>query len=253
MRSLPMRRLCLALVFVVVTSSGFAQKPGEVESAILKLTNAHREKKKVPAFVLDEKLSAIAQAHARGMAKANKYGDNDNNGHIWMGKNPLERIRAAKYSFLRLAENVGYNVSKTPAETMVKTWITSKDHEENMANKEFTNIGIGAAKSEQGRWFFVVLFSATRESSVTIKVMLDNQTGQLIRFRIGTTKYEIPAKEKSTLTHAQLGGRARMSITWPAEKDGDKEKVEEFDLTNGATYLLKKKKDGGFTFEKKDS
>ena len=45
-------------------------------------------------------------------------------------------------------------------------------------------------------------------------------------------------------------GLAVFALVWPAQKKGDKEKVEEFEVLAGTTYALKRKKEGGFAFEK---
>src|SRR5262245_3940014 len=97
----------LALLFVVPLA--FAQQPAEAEKDILDLGNTYRVKKDASKLALDDTLNAIAQAHARALAKLDKYGDDDKNGHILDGKAPIDRIKAGGYKYARFAENVGYN------------------------------------------------------------------------------------------------------------------------------------------------
>src|SRR3954464_2306040 len=97
-----------AVALLLLAGPAFAQEAEEVEKKILDEINDYRAKKGAPKLVVDEKLQAVAQAHARGMAKADKYGDDGKNGHVWDGKNPAERLKAAGYKHLGMAENVGW-------------------------------------------------------------------------------------------------------------------------------------------------
>src|SRR5262249_14097684 len=150
-------------------------------------------KKEVAKLEVEDKLNATAQAHARGMAKADKYGDDDKNGHFWQGKGPAERIKAAGYKFTNIAENVGWNRNKQPAETMMKAWLDSELHRKNLLNKELTQTGIGAAKGKSGKWYIVQLFGTPAGAVTRVTLTIENQTKQAIAFRIGTKKYELKA------------------------------------------------------------
>src|SRR5688500_18760942 len=101
-----MSRLALAALTVTFAAAvASAQKAEEVEKQVLKEVNAYREKKKVARLATDDKLQAIAQAHARALAKVDKFGDNDENGHVLDGKGPAERFKEAGYQHQGMAEN----------------------------------------------------------------------------------------------------------------------------------------------------
>lgn len=155
-----MSRLSLIALGLSLAAVASAQQPDAVEKQILTDVNAYREKNDLPKLSLDKKLEAIAQAHARGMAKLDKYGDDDKNGHFFDGKGPKERVEDAKYDFRLLGENVGWNVGeKDPADAIFRMWLKSEPHEKNIAHKGFTHLGLGAAKSKSGKWYFVQLFA----------------------------------------------------------------------------------------------
>src|SRR5262249_39539539 len=95
-----------AVALLLAAAPAFARTSEEVEKKILDEVNAYRVKKGSPKLVVDDKLVAIAQAHAQGMAKADKLGDDGKNGHVWDGKNTTERLEAAGYKSALATENV---------------------------------------------------------------------------------------------------------------------------------------------------
>jgi len=235
-----------ALALLLAATPALAQKPDAVEKQILDLVNAYRVKNEAGKVELEDKLSATAQAHARAMAKADKYGDDDKNGHIWDGKNPADRAKDAGYKFSALGENVGWNSNqKDPADVIVKAWIKSTHHEKNMVNKDFTQTGIGAAKGKSGKWYFVQLFGKPAGKVTRLTATITNQTKQTIAFRIGGKKYQLKAGEMAEVHHTVAGDKIQIAVTWP---DSDKEEVA--DLADKASYALTYK-DKKYSFAKK--
>lgn len=55
----------------------------------------------------------------------------------------------------RVSENVAYGYST--AETLVKAWIASDGHRENIEG-DFTNFDISAEQNENGRWYYTNIF-----------------------------------------------------------------------------------------------
>lgn len=134
-------------------------KVNSLEQKIIQSVNALRSENKLPSLKSSVQLMAVAQSHARNMARQDKYGDTDRNGHILDGKHFEDRIKVSGYPFLRVAENVGYELGKSdPADAMVVDWKDSPGHRRNMLTPEFTEIGVGAAQGSSGRWYFVQVF-----------------------------------------------------------------------------------------------
>ena len=130
-----------------------------VEQKIIQATNAFRDENHLPPLKPTVQLIIVAQNHARNMARQDKFGDSDKNGHILDGKHFEDRIKVSGYSFARVAENVGYQLKKPdPAAAMMEGWKVSPGHRRNMLLPEITEIGVGAVKGQSGRWYFVQVF-----------------------------------------------------------------------------------------------
>jgi len=223
-----------------------AQKPADVEKAILTAANAYRAKNGAGKLARDATLDAIAQKHAQALARVDKFGDNDRNGHILDGKDFTDRAKAGGYKPAYLAENVGWNKGfKDPAAKIMKDWIGSPPHRKNLVEKMANQTGIGAARGKSGRWYFVHLFGLPLTEQTMIKAALENRTKQTIKFTIGTKKYELKAGEKAVFTHSQPSGKVQISITWPNAK-----KAETSDLDDKIRYAFEETKKGGFEFKK---
>jgi uncharacterized protein YkwD len=130
-----------------------------MEQKIVEGTNAFRAQNGLGLLKPKVQLIVVAQNHARNMARQDKFGDSDQNGHILDGHNFEYRIEASGYSFERAAENVGYQrVHGDPAAAMMEDWKRSPGHRRNMLTPNITEIGVGAAQGKSGRWYFVQVF-----------------------------------------------------------------------------------------------
>lgn len=135
-----------------ITVNGFEQK-------VIVATNAFREENKLAALKPTVQLIVIAQNHARNMARQDKFGDSDKNGHILDGKSFEDRIQVSGYQFARVAENVGYELNRTdPVASVMQAWKNSPGHRKNMLIPDVTQIGVGAQQGRSGRWYFVQVF-----------------------------------------------------------------------------------------------
>ena len=156
------------IVFALVLACSFAaiaqDKPKETTpEAVVRLTNEWRSANKVAPLAVNDKLTRAAQGHADNMARQDKYGDEGKGGHILDGKNPKDRIEEAGYKFSTFGENVHCIVrSADPAKQAVEGWKKSEGHNKNMLSEKFTQLGVGAARSNSGKWYFVQVFGSPR-------------------------------------------------------------------------------------------
>ena len=105
---------------------------------LIQLTNEYREKNGLPQLKVNNRLSAAAQTYAERMAKEGFFD------HVAPdGRTIADRINASGYSYLVCGENIaeGYN---SPEEVM-KAWIESPSHRENLLFPKFQEIGVGYA------------------------------------------------------------------------------------------------------------
>jgi uncharacterized protein YkwD len=143
-----------------------------LEQKIIEATNAFRSQNGLTVLKPKVQLIVVAQNHARNMARQDKFGDSDRNGHILDGHNFEYRIEASGYSFERVAENVGFQrVHGDSALAMMEDWKHSPGHRRNMLTADITEIGVGAAQGKSGRWYFVQVFG--RPPSPPKQTMLD--------------------------------------------------------------------------------
>ena len=127
----------------------------EEEKALVDLVNKEREKEKLPPLKSDARLRKAARGHSENMAKQGKLE------HVLDGKTPGNRVDAVSYDFVRLGENIAYNDSGTPEE-VVKGWMDSKAHRDNILKKEFKETGLAVATDAKGVKYITQVFAAPR-------------------------------------------------------------------------------------------
>src|SRR5438128_2635743 len=93
-----------------------AKPPCDAE-LILKLTNAERAKKDLPALKANPLLQKAARKHSENMARQGKLA------HELDDEGPADRVRAAGYEFSRLAENVAMGPD---AKGALRLWMKSE-------------------------------------------------------------------------------------------------------------------------------
>jgi uncharacterized protein YkwD len=160
---------CIGLLSVALalTVRGGAEEPEKKEpakhevtadeKAILDLTNQERTKAGLPALKLSLVLSKIARGHSANMAKQGKME------HVLDGKTPGQRTKEGGYRFDVVAENIAWGEKGFTLAQVMKTWMDSKVHRENILQKEFTEIGIGIGIDAKGKSYYTQLFATPQE------------------------------------------------------------------------------------------
>jgi len=103
---------------------------------VVELVNAERKKVGCPALTIDPQLTAAAQAHSANMESRHFFSHVDPD-----GKQPWDRMLKAGYRYRIAAENIGAGFS-TP-EAMVRGWMNSPGHRENILNCKLEDTGVG--------------------------------------------------------------------------------------------------------------
>jgi uncharacterized protein YkwD len=111
-----------------------------------------------PALKLSQTLAGVALAHATDMAEHDYFEHVD-----LSGQSPADRVRAVGYREKLVGENIAYG-PETLAE-VVKGWLDSPGHCENMMDPRFAEMGIGYAAGEGDRrgLYWVQLLAAPRD------------------------------------------------------------------------------------------
>jgi uncharacterized protein YkwD len=124
------------------------------EKKILELTNAERKKIDLPPLQPNLLLFKAARGHSENMAKKEKME------HELDGKTAADRIKDTGYLPRAGGENIGMGSPQIPVSEIFGAWMKSQYHRENILRKEFTQIGIGAAKAKNGDIYYTQVFGA---------------------------------------------------------------------------------------------
>ena len=145
----------LALLQAGETGKDFKQTA--IEQKVFESTNQERKKKDLAPLKLSAALSKVARAHSANMAKQEKLD------HVLDDKNPLDRMRDAGYKFMKGAENIAYGDEEITLATIMKAWMESKAHADNILSPDYTEIGIGIAKDKSGTLYYTQVFAKPRK------------------------------------------------------------------------------------------
>jgi len=145
---LPLFALAGLAILVNVVWSGLSGQAGRVlgvsttltQQELLTITNQDRVAEKVGSLTLDGQLTTAAQAKADDMA-ANNYWS-----HVSpSGVTPWKFIDEAGYKYRAAGENLAYGFASSS--DVVKGWLNSREHRENLLNGSYQNVGFGVAEA----------------------------------------------------------------------------------------------------------
>ena len=110
-----------------------------------------------PPVHLSAQLSDVALGHATDMARHNYFEHEDLSGH-----SPAERVRASGYQEKLVGENIAYGPKS--ADEVVRGWLDSPGHCENIMDVRFSEVGIAyaAGSGSKSGLYWVQVFAAPR-------------------------------------------------------------------------------------------
>ncbi|MEU4288195.1 CAP domain-containing protein [Kribbella sp. NPDC026596] len=109
---------------------------GTAEAQVLALTNQERAKAGCGALRTNSALTNAAEAHAADMVDKHYFAHDSQD-----GRSPFDRMKAAGFKGGAMAENIAVGYSSAAA--VVKGWMNSPGHRQNILNCSYTMIGIG--------------------------------------------------------------------------------------------------------------
>jgi uncharacterized protein YkwD len=125
------------------------------EKQLLELINAERKKHDLAPLRPSPALFRVARAHSANMAKQGKMA------HVLDDKTPYDRIKAVGYKYRFAGENIGRGDVSLPE--MVKAWMDSKVHRDNILHKEFTETGLGVASDAKKLVYYTQVFAKPQQ------------------------------------------------------------------------------------------
>ncbi|KAG7389378.1 hypothetical protein PHYPSEUDO_010506 [Phytophthora pseudosyringae] len=122
-----------------------AYPPNGFQTEMLNAVNRERAAKGLSQLCMNSKLQNAAQGHSNDMAQ------NDYMSHTGSdGSKMSQRIKAAGYDRTAAGENVA--AGHTSVEEVMKAWMASPHHRDNILRKKFTMFGCGYAYSESSTY-----------------------------------------------------------------------------------------------------
>jgi uncharacterized protein YkwD/precorrin-6B methylase 2 len=157
--------------FVRFEKGGKSDDTDKVRAALHKAINDLRGEAKVEPLARNAMLDVVAQKHADNMAKQDKYGDDNKNGHVLDGKTFKDRLDDAGYPYASANENVSWvqvpSSKKAVVDTVVpailKSWKNTPDSYKAILSTDFTETGIGVAQSKSGKWYVCQVFGTPKK------------------------------------------------------------------------------------------
>jgi uncharacterized protein YkwD len=132
----------------------------KTERRLLELVNKERTKADLPALQPHPLLFKAARAHSANMAKQRKME------HVLDGKRPAQRVEEVGYDWGKVAENlITADQTDVPLERIVKSWMESKLHRENILLKDVTETGLGIATNAKGELYCTQIFARPRKKA----------------------------------------------------------------------------------------
>jgi uncharacterized protein YkwD len=130
-------------------NGGGGYTPDSEERKFLDLINDYRRRNGAGNLALHNSLGAAAESHSRDMARKN----------FFRHSNTKKLVERHGYKNWRaIGENIA--AGQKTANEVFEDWRKSNDHDKNMRNKTFTEIGIGRAykKSSKYGWYWTTTF-----------------------------------------------------------------------------------------------
>jgi hypothetical protein len=162
------------LVFVILIEAFFIAQPvffqktnlfaSILQNVLVSETNSSRQSENISALKESPLLDAAAQMKAEDMAAKGYFA------HVSpQGLAPWYWMKQVGYNYTYAGENLAINFSDS--EDVIKAWLNSPAHRENLLSQHFTEIGIATARGTyEGRdtIFIVQMFGAPAELSVAV-------------------------------------------------------------------------------------
>lgn len=121
------------------------------QKEVTRLVNVERSKRGLRELSFNTQLSNVATLKSQDMINKNYFSHTSPT-----YGSPFDMMKKFNISYRAAGENIAMG-QRTPAE-VVNAWMNSKGHRENILNPNFTDIGVGVAKSSNGTLYWTQMF-----------------------------------------------------------------------------------------------
>jgi uncharacterized protein YkwD len=192
-RTLPAAVAALLAAGPTVTADPPAVNPSDVESAVFARTNEVRRQHHLRELTRDPRLDRAAHDLAGHMARTGKFS------HEADDRKPWDRTIAAGYDPAFVSENIAWEqapgspTAEELAGRLVQGWLDSPGHRRNLLDPDVYDLGVGAARAEDGKWYGVQVFGVPGSKAFEFRV--GNETGQAVTYRLGDQSFTVKPDE----------------------------------------------------------
>lgn len=131
------------------------QSPVEIEQRILEAVNGIRQKNGLRPLRHSPELQNMARLHSRDMANHEYLGHIDSRGQDLKARANALNLRGWRMIAENVARASGHKLS---GEAMLKEWLTSRGHRENILEREFDATGVGVVRDRNGYYYATQIF-----------------------------------------------------------------------------------------------
>ena len=83
--------------------------------------------------------------------------------HTLDKKTPFDRLRESGYKYMRGGENIAMGDDDAPLPLIMKAWMESPGHRDNILHKDFMEIGVGIGRDKAGVLYYTQLFARPKK------------------------------------------------------------------------------------------
>ena len=121
------------------------------QKEVLRLVNVERSKMGLKELTLNTELSRVATLKSQDMIDKNYFSHTSPT-----YGSPFDMMKKFNISYRTAGENIAMG-QKTPAQ-VVEAWMNSEGHRANILNANYTDLGVGVAKSSKGTIYWTQMF-----------------------------------------------------------------------------------------------
>ena len=130
--------ISLAVAFLFSAQIAFASEINQ--DNLIKLINQERNSRGIPSLKVDADLNQAASLKSKDMINRDYFD------HYAYGLSPWDFITNSGYNYLYAGENLAMDFNTS--EGVVKAWMNSPAHRDNILNPDFNDTGLGIVKGE---------------------------------------------------------------------------------------------------------
>lgn len=137
-------------------SKAYIETPSEHEKwvkEVITLINEERKKQGLQVLIEDKSLNQLAVIKVQDMLERNYFEHKS----PYYG-NPWDMASLFDYEFSSFGENIARYL--TSPKEVCKAWLSSQKHRDNILNQSYTHIGVGIKQDNNGRYYWVQMFSS---------------------------------------------------------------------------------------------